>query len=408
MAKRPKKQKSATKSPSPATKSPSPATKSPASKSPVSKSSASKSSAGALSESVGKLRQRIDRLDAEILEKSNRRAALTIDLASLLSDGADAEKQVELDRVIETAADSAVTSNRGPLDDTSVRALFRELVSGCRAQLRTCKVAFLGPSHSYSYLAAIDRFGQSAEFVPVGTIAAVFAEVDQGNADYGVVPLENSTDGRIADTLDMFTRVRVRISGEVPLRIHHQLIGKSSRADIRSVCSKPQALSQCRNWIAQHLPQAEMVETSSTAAAAKMAAENKSVAAVASRQAAVNFGLNLIARNIEDNPRNVTRFAVIGQQSAERTGDDKASFLFQLPHQPGALADAMGIFRRGRLNLTWIESFPKPGARNEYLFFVELQGHEKDLRVRRALAALEKKTERLELLGSYPRCEPTD
>ena len=370
--------------------------------------SSPKTSAESLRKAIHKLRQQIDRLDKEILEKTNRRAGLTVELSNVLNNAAESKQQVALGRAIETAPEVAAKANQGPLDDISVRAIFRELASGCRAQLQIFRVAFLGPSHSYSHLAAIERFGQSADLVPVGTIAAVFAEVEQGNANFGLVPLENSTDGRITDTLDMFTRIRVRISGEVPLRIHHQLIGMSPRGSIRRVCSKPQALSQCRNWLAQHLPEAVMVETSSTAAAAEMVTSDNKVAAVASRQAAVNFGLKILAHNIEDNSQNITRFAVIGQESAERTGDDKTSFLFQLPHQPGALADAMAIFRRGRLNLTWIESFPLPGARNEYLFFVELQGHEKDLRVRRAIAALEKKTERLELLGSYPRCEPTD
>jgi chorismate mutase/prephenate dehydratase len=200
----------------------------------------------------------------------------------------------------------------------------------------------------------------------------------------------------------------VQISGEVQLRIHHTLLGRGSRSGIKKVCSKPQALSQCRGWLAKNLPSAELVATTSTTAAAEQALANTDVAAIASREAGVQYGLPVLASNIEDNKANVTRFAMIGNASAARTGNDKTALLFKLPHQPGALADAMGVFRRKRLNLTWIESFPLMGQPNEYLFFVELQGHEKDLRVRQALASLEKKTELLEVLGSYASTKPVD
>jgi chorismate mutase/prephenate dehydratase len=240
----------------------------------------------------------------------------------------------------------------------------------------------------------------------VATIAAVFEEVNEGHVDAGLVPIENSTDGRIVDTLDMFVRLPVRICGEVQMRIHHNLLGKGPRAEVREVCSKPQAISQCREWLAKHLPQARTVPLTSTAAAAQRAMEDPRVAAIASRQAAINYGLDVLAKNIEDHPDNLTRFAVIGRQSGERTGHDKTSLMFELTHQPGTLADAMAIFKRHRLNLTWIESFPKPGSKQEYLFFVELEGHHQSLRVRRAIAALAKKTVRLEILGSYAKTEP--
>ncbi len=204
----------------------------------------------------------------------------------------------------------------------------------------------------------------------------------------------------------MFTRVRVQISGEVQLRIHHTLLGRGSRSQIKKVCSKPQALSQCRGWLAKNMPSAELVATTSTTAAAERAVAEQDVAAIASRQAGVQYGLEVLAANIEDNKANITRFAVIGDSSAARSGNDKTAMLFQLPHKPGALADAMNVFKRKRLNLTWIESFPLVGQPNEYLFFVELQGHEKDLRVRQALSTLEKKTELLEVLGSYASSKP--
>jgi chorismate mutase/prephenate dehydratase len=167
-------------------------------------------------------------------------------------------------------------------------------------------------------------------------------------------------------------------------------------------------MSQCRNWLSQHLPNARLVPMASTTVAAETAAKQSGVAAIASQQAGIQYGLAVLAERIEDNPDNVTRFAVIGHASAERTGQDLTSLMFQLDHKPGALADAMAIFKRNRLNLTWIESFPLPGTSKEYLFFVELEGYETDLRVRRAIESLRKKTERLDILGSYARTEPVD
>ena len=274
--------------------------------------------------------------------------------------------------------------------------------------LRQQRIAFLGPLYTYSHLAAIASFGQTVEFVSVGSIPAVFEEVNRGHSDFGLVPIENSTDGRVADTLDMFTRMPVRICGEVELQIHHALLGRCLRTEVEEVYSRPQALSQCRNWIARHLPAARTIEVTSTTTAAQLARDKPGAAAIASLQAGIHYELDVLAERIEDNPANTTRFAVIGERSAERTGRDKTAMLFQVEHKPGALADAMGIFRRNRLNLTWIESFPIPDRKRAYLFFVEMEGHESDARVRRATDALERKTLRLEILGSYPATDPAD
>jgi chorismate mutase/prephenate dehydratase len=301
-----------------------------------------------------------------------------------------------------------VGRHAGPLDATCVEAVFREVSAGVRGSIRTLRVAFLGPDHSYSHLAALRRFGHSAELVALRTISAVFEEVSAQQVDAGVVPIENSTDGRIVDTLEMFLKTPVKICGELPLRIHHQLLGKGPRQHVHEVCSKPQALSQCREWLANHLPDAKLTPTTSTTVAAERARSEPNVGAIASRQAGKEYGLRVLAENIEDNRDNVTRFAVIGREPAARTGEDKTSLMFEVSHQPGALADAMVIFKKNRLNLTWIESFPKPGSPNEYLFFVELVGHQRDLRVRRALQALAKKTVRFEILGSYPKVEPVE
>lgn len=346
--------------------------------------------------------QRLDRALVELISQcaeAHRAAAERAKEAGASADSMASDAQC-LQRVVE--------ANRGPLSEGTVRTIFRELLSGVRELAQKTRVVYLGPEFSYSHLAAVERFGTSTELVPVPTIAAVFDALSRHQADVGVVPIENSTDGRVTDTLDMFARLPLRICGEVQLRIHHCLLGKCSRSQVREVCSKPQALSQCRAWLARHLPEARTVETDSTAAAARLAAEKPGAAAIASRQAGTHYALDVIAPNIEDNRHNVTRFAVIGDQSPARTGNDKTSLMFAVPHQPGALADAMAIFKRNHLNLTFIESFPMPNTPNKYLFFVEFQGHPAERGAERALAALSRKTVRLEVLGSYPATQPVE
>jgi len=353
--------------------------------------------------SLAAMQRSLVRIDRKLLQLLNQRAKLAVEIGRReLAEGKDPQPLQALDQLLGLVAEN----NRGPLSDRAVETVFRELASACQSLVRRLRVAFLGPQYSYSYLAAVSRFGQRVELVPVGSIAAVFEEVNRKHADYGIVPLENSTDGRVADTLEMFAKLRVRICAEVPLEIHHALLGKCKREEIMEVYSRPQALSQCRNWLAKHLPAARTVEVTSTSTAAQLAADKPGAAAIASVEAGVHYGLNVLAERIEDNPGNTTRFAVIGEHSAARTGNDKTAMMFQVEHRPGALAEAMMVFKRNRLNLTWIESFPVPGCRGAYLFFVEMEGHESDTRIRRAVAALEKKTLRLEILGAYPAAEP--
>lgn len=305
--------------------------------------------------------------------------------------------------VLRAARGDTGASRDGGLSADELRGVFRDLDSATLALWRKPRVAFLGPEFSYSHIASIHRFGTSAELLPTSSISGVFEAVQRGDADFGLVPIENSTDGRIVDTLDMFVRLPLQVCGEVPLRIHHNLLSQCELSEIREVQSKPQALSQCRMWLARHLPKAQLVAATSTTAAAEAASREPGIAAIASKQAGTNYGLRVVAANIEDNPDNVTRFAVIGAAPSPRTGNDKTSLMFEVAHQPGSLADVMMIFKRNRLNLTWIESFPKKGSQNEYLFFVELEGHHRDAAVKRALQSLAKKTVHIELLGSYAR-----
>ena len=351
------------------------------------------------------LSPKIAELDAQLIRLAQQRAKLVIEAAGAASAATSAPFAPALN---EQALGRVLSAVPGPLPARCVRAILRELASGCKSLVHEPRIAFLGPLYSYSHLAAIHRFGQSVEFVPVGTIAAVFEEVEQKQADFGLVPMENSTDGRVADTLDMFTRTKVRICGAVELRVHHILLGKCPRTEVREVYSKPQALSQCRNWLAKHLPAARTIEVTSTSTAAQLAGEKPGTAAVASLQAGIHYGLDVLAENIEDNAANATRFAVIGDHVPPRTGDDHTAMLFQVEHRPGALADTLTIFKRSRLNLTWIDSFPIPGTDRGYLFFVEIEAHESDAPFRRAVAALEKKTLRLEVLGSFPATKPVE
>jgi chorismate mutase/prephenate dehydratase len=344
------------------------------------------------------LRTQIDRIDRELVERMNERAKLAGQIGQIKK--TNGQQTYDPSRE-ETVLERVASSNVGPLSNESLKAVFRELISGSRAIEQHLRVAHLGPAWTYSHLAALHRFGTSVEFVPVASISAAFEEVHAGHSHYGVVPLENSTDGRIADTLDNFSRLPVKICAEVPLRIHHTLLAACDRASIKEVYSRPQALSQCRNWLARHLPDARLVEVTSTSAAAETAAKTPPAAAIASRQAGVHYGLNILAENIEDVAGNTTRFAVIGHADASRTGKDKTSLMFEIEHRPGGLADALAIPKKQKLNLTWIESFPLAGEERGYVFFVELEGHRDDLRVRRAIASLEKRCKRVVILGSY-------
>ena len=355
--------------------------------------------------SLSELRGQIDRLDRELVQLMNERARIAHEIGQVKNqNGLECYSPAREEEVLSRV----VGANGGPLDERCVRAVFRELISGSRSVETALRVAYLGPEYTYSHLAAIHRFGQSVELVPVGTIGAVFEEVQSKQVNFGLVPLENSTDGRVADTLDMFTRIPVKICGEVQLAIHHNLLGKGTRAKVEEVYSKPQALSQCRNWLAKHLPAARAIEVTSTATAAQIARDKPGAAAIASVQAGVNYGLDVLASDIEDVAGNTTRFAVIGGGTGTKTGRDKCALMFEVPNKPGGLADAITVFKRASLNMTWIESFPIARPEGGYIFFMELEGHETDIPVKKAIKVLDGKAVRLEVLGSYARMQPVD
>lgn len=353
------------------------------------------------------LRGEIDRLDRELVATLNRRAEIAREIGRFKArENLDIWSATREEEVIARA----LQSSAGLLPDETIRRIFRELMSGSRALQRPIRVACLGPKYSYSHLASVAKFGEAVEHVMVGSISAVFEEVNRRQVQYGLVPLENSTDGRIADTLDMFKNLpTLKIRAEVRLRVRHCLLGRCEWGQVRRVYSKAQALSQCRNWLGKNLPQATLVESLSTAAAAEQAAGEDHAAAIASRPTADAYGLNVLAANIEDQTHNVTRFAVIAEKCEGRSGRDKTTLMVRLPNAAGALVRAIAPFHETGVNMTWIESFPTSEDQVDrnptYLFFIDVEGHADDETVSRAIEVVRSRSERLEVLGSYPRMD---
>src|SRR6266542_1811103 len=364
---------------------------------------ASNAAATKLAHKLRDMRERIDKLDQHILKLVNERAGVAADIGKLKNDtSAEPFTPAREEEVLQ----HVLAHNKGPLENGTIRAIFREIISGSRALQKVLQVAYLGPEYSFSHLAAIERFGQSVKLAQVGSIDAVFEEVNRAHIDFGVVPLENSTDGRVADTLDMFLRMpQLIVCAEIRLRIHHNLMAACDQEMIRRVYSKPQALSQCRNWLSKNVPQATLHQVASTAVAAELAQREPGAAAVASSQAAVSYGLRILFADIEDSPYNETRFALIGHQRCGKTGNDKTALMFRVSHAPGKLVDALDVFKQGKINLTWIESFPAKTHKPEYVFFVDFEGHIEDHKVAKTVEALKKQCQEVIVLGSFPRSD---
>ncbi len=348
------------------------------------------------------LRARIDALDEKIQDLLNRRARLAQAIAKLKENDAHAsfyrpEREAEVLRRV-------LARNRGPLPDEEVARLFREIMSACLALESRLRVAFLGPEGTFTQEAAYKHFGHSVDAVPLAAIDEVFREVEAGGAEFGVVPIENSTEGVVNHTLDMFVNSPLKICGEVELRVHHHLLGRDGDPKAaRRVVSHQQSLAQCREWLDAHLPGLERVSVASNAEAARLAAADPTTLAVAGASAAERYGLKVLAANIEDNPDNTTRFLVIGRLETAPSGQDKTSLLVSGRNRPGSLYRLLAPFARHGINMTRIESRPSRRSRWEYVFFIDIEGHVKEARVKRALAALEREASFVKWLGSYPK-----
>ncbi|QDU49691.1 prephenate dehydratase [Gimesia panareensis] len=351
--------------------------------------------------SPASIQSELKKIDRELIKLVNKRCSLTVKQIKADPEPRKAMFDPKSDEELRETIEKLNAS--GPMTNGSIRGVFRQILSSARRQIHPQRVAYLGPAYSYTHLAALERFGEEADMVPVNTIGAVFEEVNRGNTEFGVVPIENSTDGRVVDTLDMFTRLPLRICGEVLIAVHHNLLARCERSEITEIYSKPQALSQCREWLSRNMPQAHLHEVTSTSTAAQLAATKPGAAAVASHQASVEYDLQIIVEGIEDNANNVTRFAVIGEEVCEPTGKDRTAILVQIAHKAGSLADTLQIFKKNKVNLTWIESFPLRGEEPGYLFFIDFEGHVEEAHIKRTLNELSKKVVRLETMGSYPR-----
>ncbi|MEW5723035.1 MAG: prephenate dehydratase [Thermodesulfobacteriota bacterium] len=350
---------------------------------------------------IKELREQVDRLDREILDLLNRRAGLSLEIGRLKHEEKRAIHDPGRERdLIEALA----RGNRGPLSAEGLRRVYTEIVSACRSLQGRTRVACLGPAGTFSHAAALAHFGGSVEVRPLESIDRVFGEVEGGRADYGVVPVENSTEGTVGLTLDRFLSSDLGLCGEVCLGVSLALLSRATGlAGVRRVLSHPQALAQCRAWLDRRLPGAVRVDAASTAAAAEAAAGDQEAAAVGSPLLADIHGLAVLAEDIQDLAGNQTRFAVIGRDRPSRTGRDKTSLWFIAPHRPGSLHEALGHFAELGVNLTRIESRPARSEPWEYVFFVDLEGHQADEAVREALSRLAASVIRNRVLGSYPR-----
>ena len=300
----------------------------------------------------------------------------------------------------------ALQRNRGPLRDEEIARLFREIMSACLAQQEPLKVAFLGPEGTFTQAAVFKHFGSSVRALPLPAIDEVFREVESGSADFGVVPIENSTEGTVNHTLDMFLNSPLKICGEVELRIHHHLMGRMAGLDgVRRVCAHPQALAQCRGWLDEQLVDAERIAVSSNAEGARRARDERGTAAIAGRVAAEIYGLNLLANEIEDRPDNTTRFLVVGRKLFDASGADKTTLLLSAADTAGAgaLFRLLEPLAEHKVNMTRIESRPSRRRKWDYVFFVDVEGHCSEPAVAGALAALETRASLVKILGSYPR-----
>ncbi len=348
------------------------------------------------------LRKQIDEIDMKLVELLNERARCAVQIGQLKREqGQESVYSPERERDV---VERILAANKGPLADGALVSIWKEMMSGSLSLEKPVRVCYLGPEGSFSHLAALEKFGHSVQLIGVRDIASVFDQVARAAADYGIVPVENTTGGAVSDTMEAFLWVHgpVKVCAEMALPVHQNLLSKTTMERIKKVYSKPQVFDQCRGWLAKNLPQADLVAVGSTTEAALLASRVDGTAAIASSMAAELYNLNILNPAIEDNPQNQTRFLVLGRESAKPTGRDKTCLLFSVAHKSGALVEVLDIFRRYGVNLTKIESHPSPTKSWEYFFFVDVEGHSKDENVANALAEARQHTRQLEVLGSFP------
>ena len=351
-----------------------------------------------MADDIAKHRAAIDALDGEIVALLNGRAAHAAAIGKLKADGGAYRPEREAEVLRRVAG-----ANRGPLASDALARLFTEIVSVCRALEQPLAIAYLGPQGTFSEMALGKQFGASVEALPCGSIDEVFRAAETGAAQYAVVPVENSTDGAIGRTLDLLLATPLKICAEVVLRVQQNLMAKrASMKAIRKVYSHPQSLAQCHGWLAQNLPGAERIPLASNAEAARVAAKEAGAAAIGPEIAAARYGLKLLARSIEDDPKNRTRFLVLGSHDAGPSGKDRTSLVMTANHRPGSLHELIAPFAAHGVSMTRLESRPARTGQWEYYFYVDIDGHQQDPKLARALAELRDKAPFLKIFGSYP------
>ncbi len=353
--------------------------------------------------SLEEIRKKIDALDEKIIGLLNDRTRLALEIGKL--------KQAKDSEVYAPARESEIYRKidllaKGPLPNDALKAIYREVMSASLALEKPISVAYLGPEATFTHLASLSKFGSSVRYVPCTSITEVFAEVDHKRVDYGVIPVENSIEGAVSHSLDMFIDSDLKICSEILFEISHNLMATCALKQIKKVYSNPQVFGQCRLWLETNLPRVELIATASTTQAAQRAQTEDGSAAIASKLAATLYSLNILAEGIEDLAHNVTRFLVVGRQMAERTKNDKTSIVVSIKDKVGALYEMLDPIRKNSVNMTKIESRPSKKKAWDYYFFIDMEGHVEDERVKKTLKAIDERVRFLKVLGSYPAIRP--
>ncbi|HXD00204.1 MAG TPA: prephenate dehydratase [Verrucomicrobiae bacterium] len=347
-------------------------------------------------------RKAIDRLDAQIVKLLNDRTRHVLGIGEIKLKAGEEIYAPHRERAV---FHRICKLNEGPMTDDSLRAIYREVMSSALSLEKSMNIAYLGPEATFTHQAAIRKFGSSLRYSAQKTIADVFSEVTKNRADYGVVPVENSTEGVVTHTLDMFVESELKIVAQIILPIQHCLLTNGRKSRIKKLYGHPQTLGQCRGWLQNNLPGVEIIETSSNARSAELAAKEKHSAAIAGVLAAERYGLQIVESDIQDNSANATRFLVLGRKCSPPTGRDRTSLMLSVTHKVGALHQALAAFRRFKLNMTKIESRPSKRKAWEYFFFIDCDGHAQDKKVARTIKNLGEHCNFVKILGSYPNAE---
>ncbi len=345
------------------------------------------------------LRRQIDSIDKKIVKLLNMRTKITLNIVKLKRKIGKSIYSPDREREI---LGKITAQSKGPLSAHALEAIYREIMSCSLSLEKPLEVAYLGPEATFTHLASLKRFGSRVKYIPSNSISDVFLEVERDNAHYGVVPVENSIEGAVNHTLDMLIDSELKICAQVILDVSHNLLARFPKNQIKRIYSNPQVFGQCRIWLKENLGHAENIEVLSTTRAAQIAAREKYSACIASLLAAKIYKLKVIASRIEDSPHNITRFLVIGKTDVPRTGRDRTSIMFSIKDRVGALHDMLATFKRHGINLTKIESRPSKKKAWDYYFFVDLEGHRDEPKVKKALCELDNKCKFLKILGSYP------